>query len=84
MIDPKTISEQDRETYYRVDRYFMQEDVIQYLEENDIEQSPALIDKAVDILVNDFDCANISYWDNVRFAVDEAIKTMKSETKEAI
>ena len=84
MIDPKTISEQDRETYYRVDRYFMQEDVIQYLDENDIEQSPALIDKAVDILVNDFDCANISYWDNVRFAVDEAIKTMKSETKEAI
>ena len=84
MIDPKTISEQDRETYCRVDRYFMQEDVIHYLEENDIEQSPELIDKAVDILANDFDCASLSYWGNVRFAVDEAIKTMKSETKEAI
>lgn len=84
MIDPKTISEQDRETYYRVDRYFMQEDVIQYLEENDIESSPALIDKAVDILASDFDCASLSYWGNVRFAVDEALKALKTEAKEAI
>lgn len=82
MIDPKTISEQDRETYYRVDRYFMQEDVIQYLEENDIEQSPELIDKAIDILANDFDCANLSYWGNVRLAVDEALRVLK--TKESI
>lgn len=84
MIDPKTISEQDRETYYRVDRYFMQEDVIHYLDENNIEQSPELIDKAVDILANDFDCANMSYWGNVCLAADEAIGALKSEAKEAI
>ena len=84
MIDPKTISEQDRETYYRVDKYFMQEDVIQFLDEHDIEKSPELIDKAVDILANDFDCASLSYWGNVRFAVNEALRILKSEAKEAI
>ena len=78
MINPATITEEMKDTYYLVKRYHYQEDVKALLTDDDhfAREGIAddkLIDTAVAILMRNYQSDSGTYWDNIEAAISTAI-----------
>lgn len=76
MINANQITQQMINTYRFVQEYYYQEDIIARLKELEKDtKDAALIDRAVQILVRNFQ-ADGTYWDNVDSAIETAEKDL--------
>ena len=76
MINANQITQQMINTYRFVQEYYYQEDIIARLKELEKDtKDAALIDRAVQILVRNFQ-ADGTYWDNVDSAIEFAEKDL--------
>lgn len=76
MINANQITQKMIDTYRYVQEYYYQEDVIARLRELGKDANDtALIDKAVQILVRNFQ-ADGTYWDNIDSAIEFAEKDL--------
>lgn len=73
MITTNNITAADIEAFQKVLRHRFQEDVTLALEEDGMRATPDVIKKAVDILMNGYRKASMSYWDNIDMAIDTAL-----------
>lgn len=67
------ITTADIEAFQKVLRHRFQEDIILALEEDGIAATPAVIEKAVDILMTGYKKVSVSYWDNIDLAIETAL-----------
>ena len=77
MINANQITHRMIDTYRFVQKYYYQEDVIARLKELGKDtKDAALIDRAVQILVRNFQ-ADGTYWDNIDSAIETAEKDLE-------
>lgn len=77
MFNANQITQQMINTYRFVQEYYYQEDVIARLKELEKDtKNAALIDRAVQILVRNFQ-ADGTYWDNIDSAIETAEKDLE-------
>lgn len=72
-MNDNTISPADIAAFEKVLRHRFQEDVTLALEEDGLTATPAVIEKAVDILMTGYRKVSVSYWDNIDLAIETAL-----------
>ena len=73
MITTNSITPADLKAFEKVLRHRFQEDVTLALEEDGMAATPAVIKKAVDILMTGYRKVSVSYWDNIDLAIEMAL-----------
>lgn len=64
--------EQERQIYEKVKKKYVTEDVLQYMDDNELPVDEGIAEEIAEYFVNSgFDC-NLSYWDNIEQKVKEA------------
>lgn len=64
--------EQERQIYEKVKKKYVTEDVLQYMDDNELPADEGIAEEIAEYFVNSgFDC-NLSYWNNIEQKVKEA------------
>ena len=76
-MNDNTITAADLKAFEKVLRHRFQEDITLALEEDGMAAAPAVIEKAVDILMSGYRKVSVSYWDNIDMAIETAIAAIE-------